>query len=378
MAEEQLEHRVLPLELFFDLVFVFAITQVTGFLAHDPTWARLAESLAVLAALWWAWSCYAWQENTIGSEDGPQRAILLAAMAATLVASLAVPRVFGRDGLLFGAAYLAIVVLHIGSLLAASRDGRVPRSVVWRLAGSLWPSAGLILLAGAFGGTPRAVLWIAALITAYGGLAVGGAEGWRVDPGHFAERHGLIFIIALGEGVVSIGVGVGALSLSVGVLAGALAGLAVAAALWWAYFDVVAKVGERELRRRTGVARARMARDSYTYLHLPMVTGIVLFAFGVKKTLGHLDVALNAVPAVSLCCGVALSLLALSAFKRRNIGSFNQPRLVAAAVLTVLAPIATAVPALAALGLVAGVTCALIAYEVVAYAPARVRIRSEA
>jgi low temperature requirement protein LtrA len=378
MAEEQLEHRVLPLELFFDLVFVFAITQVTGFLAHDPTWTRLVEALAVLAALWWAWSCYAWQENMIGSEDGLYRAIVFGAMAAALVASLAVPHVFGRDGLLFGAAYAVIMLLHIGGLLAGSREDMVQRRVVWRLAASLWPSAALILLAGAFDGTPRALLWAAALAWAYGGLALGGAEGWRVDPGHFAERHGLIFIIALGEGVVSIGVGVGAFPLSVGVLLGALLGLTVAAVLWWAYFDVVAKVGERELRRREGVARARMARDSYTYLHLPMVTGIVLFAFAVKKSLGHVEVALDAVPAAALCGGLALSLVALSAFKRRNIGSFNRPRLVAAGTLVVLAPIATAVPALVALALVAGVGCALIAYEVVAYAPARVRIRSRA
>jgi low temperature requirement protein LtrA len=377
MAEEQLEHRVLPLELFFDLVFVFAITQVTGFLAHDATWTRLVEALAVLAALWWAWSCYAWQENTIGSEDGLYRAILFGAMAAALVASLAVPHVFGSDGLLFGAAYVVVIVLHIAGYFAGSRGDAALRSVVWRLAGTMLPAAALILLAGAFDGTVRALLWIAALAWAYGGLAIGGAEGWRVDPDHFAERHGLIFIIALGEGVVSIGVGVGALSLTVGVLVGALLGLTVAAVLWWAYFDVVAKVGERELRRREGDARARMARDSYTYLHLPMVAGIVLFAFGVKKSLGHVDSALDAVPAVALCGGVALSLLALSAFKRRNIGSFNQPRLVACAVLVVLVPVATAVPALLALALVAAVGCVLIAYEVIAYAPARVRIRSQ-
>jgi low temperature requirement protein LtrA len=328
--------------------------------------------------LWWAWSCFAWQENTVGSEDGLQRVVLLAAMAAILVASLAVPYAFGRDDGLFGAAYFVVIALHIAAYLAASRDDPVLRSVVWRLAAVMLPAAGLILLAGAFDGAARAVLWSLALVVDYGGLAVGGASGWRVHPGHFAERHGLIFIIALGEGVVAIGVGAGSLELGAGVLAGALLGLAVAAALWWAYFDVVAKVGERELRRREGDERARMARDSYTYLHLPMVAGIVLFAFGVKTTLAHVDEEMPGVAATALCGGLALTLLALSAFKRRNIGSFNQPRLVACGALVVLAPIATAIPALAALGLVAAVTCMLIAYEVVAYAPARVRIRSGA
>ena len=209
----------------------------------------------------------------------------------------------------------------------------------------------------------------------YVGLFLGGTEGWRVEPAHFAERHRLIVIIALGESIVAVGVGASALGLDAGVIAGALLGVAVAGALWWAYFDVVAAVAERVLRKAAPAHRARVARDSYTYLHLPMVVGIVIFAVGVKTTLTHVHVELAAVPATALCGGVALYLLALSALKRRNIGSFNYPRLVAAAVLGALVPVATAVPALVSLAVVACVACGLVGYEAIRYAEARDRIR---
>jgi low temperature requirement protein LtrA len=204
---------------------------------------------------------------------------------------------------------------------------------------------------------------------------VRGVEGWRVAAKHFAERHGLIVIIALGESIVALGVGAGGLELDAGLISAALLGIAIAGAMWWAYFDLVALVAERRLRTAPCDEQVRIARDSFTYLHLPMVAGIVVFALGVKKTLAHVDHELETVPAVALCGGAALYFLALSAFKRRNIGSFNYPRLVAASALVVLAPIATAIPALLALGLVAVISVALIAYEFVAYAEARDRIR---
>jgi low temperature requirement protein LtrA len=145
--------------------------------------------------------------------------------------------------------------------------------------------------------------------------------------------------------------------------------------MWWAYFDVVATVAERRFRRLDSAGRARLARDSYSYLHLPMVAGIILFALGVKKVLAHVGADMHAVPAVALCCGVALYLVAMSAFKRRNVGSWNVPRLVSAALLAILAPIATGIPALLALGLVAAIACGDIAFEVVHYREARERIR---
>jgi low temperature requirement protein LtrA len=369
------EQDVTPLELFFDLVFVFAITQVTGFVSADPTWTRLIEGLAILAVLWWAWVSYAWLGNTAGSDEGAVRVVLLSAMAAVLICSLAVPHAFGRDGLVFGVAYLMVRVLHLAAYTVVSRSDPQLRGVVARLATTMLPAAGLLVVAGALDGTAQALCWVGALAVDYGGLVARGVEGWRVVAGHFAERHGLIIIIALGESIVAVGVGAEGLELDAGIIAGALLGIAVAGALWWAYFDVVAIVAERRLRRAPPDEQVRIARDSYTYLHLPMVAGIVLSAVGVKKTLAHVGDELHDVPAVALCGGVALYFVALSALKRRNIGSFNVPRLVAAVALLALVPVATAVPALLALALVAVVACALIAFEAVHYAGARERIR---
>ena len=196
-----------------------------------------------------------------------------------------------------------------------------------------------------------------------------------MQPGHFAERHSAIIIIALGESLVALGVGVARVHVGSGIITAALLAMAVAGALWWAYFDVVAIVAERRLRALAPSEQPRMARDSYTYLHLPMITGIILLALGLKQTLEAPSVNLRTVPAVALCGGVALYLIALSAFKRRNVGSFNRPRLVAAALLLALIPLATRTSALLSLALVAAVSCALIAYEVRRYAQARERIR---
>ena len=369
------EQRVTSLELFFDLVFVFALTQVTGFVSSDPTWTRLLEGMAILAVLWWAWESYAWLQNTAATDEGAIRVVLLSAMGAMLITSLAVPGAFGDDGLIFGIAYFAVRALHIGAYVVVTRGDPALRAVVWRLASTVAPAVTLLIVAGALDGTPRALCWIAALGVDYGGLVARGVEGWRVMPGHFAERHGLIVIIALGESIVSLGVGAGGLDLTVGVIAGALLGVAVAAAMWWAYFDVVAIVAERRLRGASMRDRVLIARDSYTYLHLPMVAGVIVFAIGEKKTLAGVDEHLHSVPAVALCGGVALYLLALSAFKRRNVGSFNVPRLVAAAALAALAPLALVLPALLSLGLVALVACGLITFEVFHYAEARDRIR---
>ena len=367
------EQSVTALELFFDLVFVFAITQVTGFLYHDPSWTRFVEALAILGALWWAWSGYAWLGNTAGTDEGLFRVVLLGVMGPLLVASLAVPGAFGEHALLFGIAFFVVRVMHIGAYFVLARGDPRLGYVVLRLARSILPAAGLIVVAGAVPGTTRAVCWAGALAIDYGGLWLGGTEGWRVNAGHFAERHRLIVIIALGESIVALGVGTA--DLDTGVVVAALLGIAVAAALWWVYFDVVATVAARKLREADEAMRARMARDSFTYLHLPMVAGIVIFAFGVKVTLAHVHAELASLAAVALTGGVALYLVALSGLKRRNIGSWNYPRLVAAAVLGCLAPVATQIPALASLALVAAVACALVAYETWRYAEARDRIR---
>jgi low temperature requirement protein LtrA len=372
-VELEAEQNVTALELFFDLVFVFAITQVTSFLYHGPTWQRLVEALAILMALWFAWSGYAWLGNTAGTDEGAVRVVLLGVMAPLLIASLAVPGAFGEHALLFGIAFFIVRAMHIVAYRVLSRGDPRLVHIVGRLARTMLPAAGLLVLAGVLTGTGRALCWAAALTIDYGGLWLGGTESWRVNAMHFAERHRLIVIIAIGESIVALGVATA--NLGTGVITAGVFGIAVAAALWWVYFDVVASVAERKLREADEASRARMARDSFTYMHLPMVAGIVVFAFGVKVTLVDVGAHLASVPAVALTCGVALYLLALSALKRRNIGSWNYPRLVAAAVLALLVPAVTHLPALASVGLVAAVACGLVGYETWRYAEARDRIR---
>jgi low temperature requirement protein LtrA len=368
------EQKVTPLELFFDLVFVFAITQVTTMLAADPTWGGLARGMLVLSALWWAWASYSWLTNTVNAEEGATRLAMLAAMAAALVASLAVPGAFGSEALVFALAYTALRVLLIVIYILVAPDAEV-RGAIVRMAPSFLVFCALLLAASAFDGWAQGAIWVAALLVQAGGLVLAGMRGWHVSPAHFAERHGLIVIIALGESIVSIGVGAAGLHVGGALILSAVLGVAAAAALWWAYFDVVAPMAERRLTRAQGEERARMARDSYTYLHLPMIAGIVLLALGIKKTVAHTHEELELVPAVALCGGVAVYLLALVAFRLRNVHTWNRQRVVAGCLCLALIPVATAVPALVALALVSLVACALVAYEAIHFAEARDRIR---
>jgi low temperature requirement protein LtrA len=367
--------RVTPLELFFDLVFVFAITQVTASIAGDPTWTRLLEGMAILVAVWWAWCSYAWLGNTAGSDEGLFRITLFAAAGAMLLVAIAVPEAFGRDALAFGVAYAIVRALHVGAYAVLGRDDPALAGVVRRLAVSMLPAATLLIVAGLVDGPVRTACWIAALTIDLGGLYVFGVEGWRVEAGHLAERFGLIIIIALGESIVALGAGAEGQALDAGLIAGVLLGVAVACALWWAYFDVGALGAERRFQRAKGSERVRIARDSYTYLHTPMVAGIILFALGVKKTLAHYGDPLDDVPAFGLCGGVALYLLAHVGFRLRNVHSLNTARLTVAVVLLALVPVATAIPALLALAIVAALMVALLAYEFFRYHEARERLR---
>jgi len=368
------EQKVTPLELFFDLVFVFAITQVTALMAEEPTWTGLAKGMLVLSALWWAWASYSWLTNTVNAEEGATRAVMIAAMAATLVASLAVPGAFGDEALLFALAYAVVRLLHIVIYILQAPTSDV-RAAIERMAPGFVVFCGLLIAASFFDGWVQGAIWCFALIVHVTGLWFTGVRGWSVSPSHFAERHGLILIIALGESIVSIGVGAAGLEVDAGVIVAATLGILATSALWWAYFDVVAPVAERRLRRAQGEERARLARDSYTFLHLPMVAGIVLLALGVKKAISHTHDELDIVPAVALCGGVALYLLALVAFRLRGLRTWNVQRAVAGVVCLLLIPVAHAVSALAGLALVTAVLCALIAYEAIHFAEARNRIR---
>jgi low temperature requirement protein LtrA len=284
--------RVRPLELFFDLVFVFAITQVTGLVSADPTWAGLGRGLLVLAAIWWAWASYSWLTNTIDPDLPVGRLSVLAAMTAMLIVALAVPEAFGSDALLFACAYFLVRALHIVVYASAAEEVSV-RGTMRALAPTSIAAPALLVGAGFLDGAAQAAVWCLALAIDYSGPYLRGVEGLTVSPSHFAERYGLIVIIALGESIVAIGVGAAGLELGAGEIAAATAGLAVAGAMWWTYFDVVAVVAERRLSDAAGPARARLARDSYSYLHLPLIAGVVFVALAIKKTLEHVDRALH-------------------------------------------------------------------------------------
>ena len=372
------EDRVTPLELFFDLVFVLALTQCTQLMADEPTAAGLAKGLLILGVLWWSWVGYAWLTSVVNPEEGLVRIAMFAAMAALLVVALCVPQAFDDTALLFACAYAVVRVAHIVLFMLASRDDEaLRRSVLVGLSAST--ALGVLLLVGATfsDGLLQGGLWALVLALDTAGPLLFGAEGWKLMPAHFAERHGLIVIIALGESIVAIGAGA-EVGVDFGVVAAAVLGIVVAAALWWLYFDVVAIVAERRLSQAAlGREQNTMARDSYSFLHFPMVAGIVLIVLGLKKTIGDVEKPLELVPAVALLGGTAMYLLAHVAFRLRNVHTVAWHRLGCALIALALLPAAVTVPSLAAVGLLALVLCALIVYEVIRFSEARDRVRHQ-
>jgi low temperature requirement protein LtrA len=370
------EQRVTPLELFFDLVFVFGFTQVTTVLSDDPTWGGLGHGLLILASLWWVWAAYAWLTNTVDPDVGAVWGAILVAMAAMFVAALAVPDAFGRHGVVFGVAFLIVNVMQLALYALGARGDRALLAAILRIAPLTLAGAALILGAGFVQGSLRPILWLAALAVGLFGPLLGGLAGWRVQPAHFVERHGLIVIIAIGESLIAIGLGARHTGLDAGAIVAAVLGLAVVTSFWLAYFDFFQIRGEQLLSDRSGVERIALARDVYTYLHLPMVAGIVLFAFAMKATLAHVGEVLDTIPALCLCCGPALYLFAYVVLRLRVTRVLGGGRLVAAVACALLVPVALAAPALVALALVALVWVALHAYEIIWWREARAETRA--
>ena len=384
-------HGVTTLELFFDLVFVFAITQITAFMAADLGVRGCLRGLVLLSLLWFAWCSYSWLGNQAHADEGLLRGAYILAMAAMFVVALAIPEAWGDEGggvsapLLFAAGLMVVRGTHLGVYVAAAAGDAGLRRQVVKTAAPVGVSAALLLVGALLGGPRQTALWAAAVVVDYSGIYLSGAE-WRLPaPRHFAERYGLIVLIALGESLIAVGVGVGHLPVTVAIVVGALLGMAVSVALWWAYFDVVAPVAERVLRARQGADRVRLARDSYTYLHFPMVAGVIYLALGLKKVAQYVGdethhALTDPLPTTALWAlygGVAAYLLGHLGFRLRNVGSINRPRAVVA-VLLLPAPLTLgSMPALGALAVLAGVLVCLIAFEVVRYADARARVRAE-
>ena len=371
------EHRVTPRELFFDLVFVFAFTQVATLLADDPTFAGIGRGVLVLAALWWAWAAYAWLTNVVDPEESVVGAALLVALIAMFVAALVVPKVFEGEGVLFGAAFFVVCAMHTALYALAGRGSRDLLRAVLRLAPWMLGGATLILVAGFVDGA-QIWLWLAALTCTYVGGVASGSAGWRLYPSHFTERYGLVVIIALGEAFISIGIGASGIAIGPREVVAAVLGLLIATSFWLAYFDFFAIRGEQTLRSREGAERVALARDVYAYAHFPMIVGIVLFAFAMKTVIAHVGDELDSVAAFALCGGSALYLLTYSAIRWRVEGRprLSRGRFVAALALVLLIPVATTVPAIAALALVTAVWIALHTYELVWWRDARAESRS--
>lgn len=379
--------KVTPVELFLDLVFVYGFTQVTGFMARDLTWSGIARGMVILALLWWLWTGFAWLGNMVRADEGPIRIAFFAVMFAVFVVDITIPEAFidGDGGGLwapwvFAAGFLLVMLIHNALMLYAARSlPNIRRNTLLLLIPAALTTA-LLLVAGAEHDHPgvQTLLWLGAGLIMFAGIFFIRAEGWQLSAAsHFAERHGLIIIVALGETVVAIGVGVSAVPISWEIVAAAALGITVLASIWWTYFDVVAIVAEGVLQRRSDAQRPRVARDAYTYLHFPMVAGIILLALGLEKVFEHLNEPMKPLALVALFGGTSVYLLAQVAFRLRNIGTLSGLRLGVAVLLPVLIPIVRGWSALGALLALTLVMVALVAVETVVWATARDRVRHQ-
>jgi low temperature requirement protein LtrA len=378
LVNEDEEHKVSTIELFFDLVFVYAITPTTQLMANHYTVLGLAQGLAMLAVLWWCWCAYAWLGNTVHVDRGVTRFAIFGAMAMMFLASMTIPEAFtnspgGLYGpIMFVACYFAVRMLHLVAFFQAAKDAALRRTVLHAVP-SLLLSVAILAGAAFTTGLVQMSLWILALAFEYGGVyyIARRAGGRLTSPAHFAERFRLIVIIALGESILNIGIGIRGFPMSWLVALAGTCGLALAAGMWWMYFDVVAHASEHKLISATGIERAKIASDSYAYLHLPLIAGIVLAALGLMKALhnvadtGHhtASEAMHGTPIWALTAGVAMYLIALSALRRRNLGRWDHQQLVLAAVLLAVTPALEHVPAAALVGIVAAAPLGLAAFE---------------
>jgi low temperature requirement protein LtrA len=325
------ERRTSYLELFFDLVFVFAITEVTTLiLDKDGGFVRAA---LILGLIWWAWSTYAWLTNAIDVEQTAVRIAVLAAAAASFFMAISVPQAFGATGIWFALTYFVVRSLMLVLYLLGARDDPARRAAMARLAP--WFVAGplLVVVGGLLDEPARSLLWTASLAVDVFGTFRAASAGWRVSPSHFAERYSLFIIIALGESMVAIGATAAGASFAPLLVTAVAVSVAGAMTLWWAYFDFAARGMERALRRAQGQARSDLARDLFTILHYPIVLGIILYAVAAKVTVAHPSEPLSVTGLVALAAGVAAFLLGSVAVRWRGIHVVAVERLVAAIVI---------------------------------------------
>lgn len=350
------------LELFFDLVFTFAMSQVTQLVLHDLSPSGFGRAALALLAVWWAWVGYTWLINVFDSQGVRHQAVVIAAMAAMLVAAAALPMAFSSGALVFGIALLAVRMIQVVKFViyASHEDAEMQRSV--RRIAPAFVAAPLCIVAAAFVDTPfRELLWVAAAVIDYGAPAVFGLGGFRVSPSYFVSRHGSIIIIALGEAVVELGAGATDLH-RLEVIAALVLGVAIMATFWWTYFGL-AGGAEQRLEQTRGDERARLARDAYSYLHLPMVAGIMLFAVGAHAAVAHATAPLPMLPAVALAGGMATFYLSDVAYRWRDHGQIPIDRALTGCAAAAVLPVLLTVPAIAALGVLTGFGWVRLAWE---------------
>ena len=358
MANGEEVVRVSTLELFFDLVFVFTITQLTAVLASRPTSRGVLQVVLMLGVIWWMYAGYAWLTNAVAPDRAGRRLLLLGGMASYLVLALSIPKAFSGTGLTFGIAYLAVVIVH--ALLFTRTSSGATLRALFGLAPFNLVSALLVLAGGITGGTAQYLLWSLAFVLEWITPWLIHLAGFEVGPSHFVERHGLVVMIAIGESIVAIGLGAAGLTIDLSLVVFAVAGLALSACLWWAYFGGDEELAERALADAPPDRRPRLAVDAFGIWHMPILFGIVAAASTLKKATGHGFDELSSKPALMLTAGVAAFLLGDAMFRRTlGIGT-NASRLVAAALAFATIPLGTEISAFAQLlALVALLSAAL-------------------
>jgi low temperature requirement protein LtrA len=365
---------VTTLELFYDLVFVFAVTQVSHLLLHDLSWRGAGRAAVALLVVWWAWNYTTWVTNELDPDSVVVRLLLIAIMLASLLLAIAVPRAFEDRVLLFAGAYVAIQVgRHLFLTFGSAEPGTMERRRAGRIL-TWFIAAGLLWLAGALaGGTARPCLWLAALALDYTAPVVTyrvpfaariPTSAWQVETAHFAERFQLFVIIALGESIVVTGATTAQLDVTPARAAAFAVAFLTTAALWWLYFSYVAQIAQRRLE--LAERRVEMARDAYTYLHVVLVAGVIVAAVGDEVAIAHPTAGLAAAEIVTVAAGPGLYLLGLAVFRRRVAGTFAPKRVAGAAGCAAAGALGFLVPALALTSLVLAVVVAVIVSEHVA------------
>ena len=375
-THEEAERKTSYLELFFDLVFVFAFTQVTALILGDPSVTGFVRATLVLAMVWWAWSAYAWMTNSIDVENTVTRLIIFAAMAAGFFMALAVPHAFADEAAWFAVAYFVVRVLNTALYSWGVRNDPVLLRSLARLT-PWFLLAALVALSGGFlDADVRGWVWLASLAIDVAGTLTVARVDWRISPSHFAERFALIVIIALGESIVSIGVATSSLDRDATYAVSVVVAFAGVIALWWAYFDFTAVAAERSLKRAAPLARGPLARDVFTYFHFPIVLGIILYAVAAKKTLEHPLDPLSKPGRWALGLGIALFLAGFVLARFRVVRRIAWERIAAAALALVSALVLRRTDAIVTLGIVVAILVLSVAVETARLREIRASLRA--